>query len=135
MKAYVTRASVSAADDVHAPHALRLIVPDDWTWESLVHHVWQGSRLPRISGGRAIWALSSNIPLAVVAQEWQKPSLLFRLDSDRDRLDVPDREIRLHWSCFAQLDPALVLEVLRELRLRAVTAVHEPAPRTACGDR
>lgn len=120
MRAYVTRESVCAADDVDAPHLMRLHVPDDWTWESLIHQVWQGSRLPSISGGKATWALSSNIPLAVIAQEWKQPAFLFRLDSDRGRLDIADQEIRLHWSYFDQLDPELVLRVLRELRLQAV---------------
>ena len=52
-----------------------------------------------VDGGRATWALSSNIPLAVTGAE-----------------------PRLHWSYFAQRDPELVLEVLRELGLRAVGA-------------
>jgi hypothetical protein len=122
VRAYVTRESVCAVDDLDPPHLRRFYLPDDWTWESLVHHVWQESELPRIAGGQATWALSSNIPLAVAAQQWQKPSILFRLGSDRDRLDISDNEIRLHWSYFAQLDPSIVLRVLRELRLRAVAA-------------
>jgi hypothetical protein len=69
----------------------------------------------------ATWALSSGIPLAVVAQQWQEPRVLFRLDAERERLDAGDGELRLHWSYFAQLDPELVLEVLRNLRLRAAT--------------
>ena len=119
MRAYVTRESVCAADDVNAPHAAQIQVPDDWTWDTLIHHVWEGSRLPSIAGGKASWALSSNIPLAVFAQEWREPVVLFRLDSERERLDSSGQGIRLHWSYFAQLDPALVLEVLRELRLRS----------------
>jgi len=122
MRAYVTRESVCAADDVHAPHSRRLYLPDEWTWESLVRHVWRESELPTIAGGKATWALSSNIPLAVAAQEWQEPALLFRLESDRERLDFAEGEIRLHWSYFAQLDPTLVSKILRELRLRAVAA-------------
>ena len=128
MRAYVTRESVCAADDFDPPHGVRLRVPDDWTWEDLVQTVWRGSRLPwrgsevPNAGGKATWALSSNIPLAVFAQEWNTPVLLSLLDSDRERLDVADREIRFHWSYFPGLDPTLVLQVLKELRLRAVTA-------------
>ncbi len=120
VRAYVTRESVCAADDIDPPHLKRFYLPDDWTWESLIHHVWRSSELPRIAGGKATWALSSNIPLAVVAQEWQEPSIFFRVESDRKRLDISDNEIRLHWSYFAQRDPSVVMEVLRELRLRAV---------------
>lgn len=67
MKAYITRDSVCAADDIDVLHVLHLQVPEAWTWESLVRHVWQNSELPGIAGGKATWALSSNIPLAVVA--------------------------------------------------------------------
>jgi hypothetical protein len=121
VRAYVTRDSVSAADDARAPHARRLSLPDQWTWKELVGRVWRESRLPRIEGGMATWALSSGIPLAVVAQQWQEPRVLFRVDAERERLDAGDGELRLHWSYFAQLDPELVLEVLRNLRLRAAT--------------
>jgi hypothetical protein len=46
MRAYVTRESVCAADDIDPPHVQQLRGSDDWTWESLVHHVWQGAGLP-----------------------------------------------------------------------------------------
>jgi hypothetical protein len=46
--------------------------------------------------------------------------VLFRLESDRKALDIIDDELRLHWSYFGQADPDLVLNVLRDLRLRAI---------------
>jgi hypothetical protein len=120
MKAYVTRDSVSAGDDYNAPHELIISIPDDWSLESLVNEVWKSSDLPNVVGGRATWALSSKIPLAVMAQQWDKLTLIVQLDVYRDELDISESEIRLHWSYFAQLDPDVVLEVLRRLRLRAL---------------
>ena len=129
MNAYVTRDSVSAADDIHAPHARRFSIKSDWTWQSLVDHALHGSGLPEIAGGKAVWALSSNIPLAVVAQQWDEPVLIWRMESDRIALDQSGDEIRLHWSYFAQLDPELVLEVLRQLRLQAAEESGAAEPR------
>lgn len=120
MKAYVTRDSASAGDDHSAPHARGFSVPDDWSWETLVHQAWLLSDLPKIAGGKATWALSSNIPLAVAAQEWDEPALIWRSEEDRDALDKSENEIRLHWTYFAQLDPDIVLGILRRLRLKAV---------------
>ena len=118
--AYVTRDSVSAADDLDAPHPCRFALPEGWSFAELVELATRETRLPTILGGRATWALSSNLPLAVVAQEWAEPAALSRLESDRDALELAGAELRLHWTYLAQLDPALVLETLRRLRLRAI---------------
>ena len=126
VNAYVTRDSVSAAEDVDAPHGHRFHLPDAWSWADLVHRVWRASTLPKIAGGHATWALSSGIPLAVAAQEWDQPTVLFRLDSDRKALDIDINELRLHWSYFDQTDPELVLKLLRRLRLTAVPAPKAP---------
>ena len=119
MKAYVTRDSVSAGDDVHAPHARRFRIRAEFTVSDLVGQALQASQLPRINGGKATWGLSSNIPLAVAAQEWDGPELVSQFPLDPDLLDQSNGEIRMHWSYFAQFDPDLVLEVLRQLRLHA----------------
>jgi len=119
MKAYVTRDSVSAGDDVLAPHAREVRIHAEPTMRDLVDQALKISQLPRISGGKATWALSSSIPLAVVAQEWDEPELVSQFPLDLGLLDHSNDEIRMHWSYFAQLDPDTVLEVLRRLRLHA----------------
>jgi hypothetical protein len=58
--------------------------------------------------------------LAVAAQQWNEPVLIFRLDSERRELATSDDELQLHWSYFAQADPDAVLQILRGLRLRAM---------------
>ena len=35
-------------------------------------------------------------------------------------LDFDGEELRLHWTYFAQIDPEVVLGILRSLRLRAI---------------
>ena len=87
MRAYITRESVCAADDLHAPRCKRFRLPKEWrewSWEQLIVRIWEKSDLPRnIQGGQATWALSSGIPLAVAAQQWSKPKFLRLSDIDR----------------------------------------------------
>lgn len=114
----VTRDRTSAGDDLDAPHRRRFVVPDEFSWEQRILLVWKSSDLPVISGGLATWALSSNVPLAVMEQGWTAPRMLMQLDLD-EVVDVTDGEMRFHWSYFAQVDPEIVLNVLQRLRLRA----------------
>jgi hypothetical protein len=122
MKAYLTRDSVSAADDFHAPHAHEISIALDWDPVSLASQILQKYELPKISGGQATWALSSNFPFVVFAQQWEKPKAISQFDLDPARLDLMGDELKLHWSYFAQVDPEVVLEVLRNLRLRSIDA-------------
>jgi hypothetical protein len=120
MRAYITRDSVHVSDDTTAPNTRRCRVPDGWSWTELVDLVWRASDLPsKIAGGRATWVLASGVPLAVAAQQWDQPQVLPRLDVEREQLDIVGDEIRFHWSYLAQVDPAMVLEVLKRVRLKA----------------
>jgi len=119
MKAYFTRDSVAAGDDADAPHAREMELPDGISAEELVRTVCRNARLASIVGGRATWCLSSNVPLAVVAQQWAEPKLIgfpWRKMAD---LDVAGSVVRLHFSYFAQQDPDVVYAVLQRLTLRA----------------
>ena len=120
MKLYLTRDSVSAADDLHAPHARVIPLQQDWDPASLASLILQAYDLPKIDGGQATWALSSNIPFVVFAQQWEKPQPINEVDLDPTQLDFDGEELRLHWSYFAQIDPEVVLGVFRSLRLRAI---------------
>lgn len=119
MKVFLTRDSVSAGDDVDAPHERSFSIANDWTWDALVSRTLESANLPLIKGGKATWALSSNVPIAVHAQEWDRPVLIQKATFDQDAINILDNEIRMHWSYFAQLDPDLVLEVLNHLQLHA----------------
>jgi hypothetical protein len=117
MKITVTRDSVAAGDDVLAPHEQSLSISNDWDFDELVQSAFEISALPRVIGGRATWALSANIPLAVAAQQWSKPKLIWGLPTRRDMLNHYGEVIRMHWTYFDQLDPDVVLEVLSRLVL------------------
>ena len=74
--------------------------------------------LVSIQGGLATWSLASVIPPAVVAQQWPGPRTLPHR-TDMESLDRASGVLRLHFNYHAQLDPEVVLEVLRSLQLRA----------------
>ena len=119
MSLYVTRESVAAGDDVDAPHARTFSIPEAASLETVLATVLAARYLPSISGGLATWSVASNIPLAVIAQQWSAPRMLFCTGEDLKMLDREHGVLRLHFNYHAQLDPEIVLEVLRRLRLRA----------------
>jgi hypothetical protein len=118
MEICVTRDSVCAADDGDAPHQRILDVPDNRTVEPIVLAVVRAYDLPQISGGDATWSISSNIPLAVVAQQWPGPRMTSPMPRNVAECDTSGNGLRLHFCYFAQLDPEVVFEVLERLRLR-----------------
>ena len=120
IRLYITRESVAAGDDVDAPHLRAGTISDDTSIEQLVGACLKFSPLPTIAGGEATWCLSSLVPLAVVAQQWEQPRLVWGVSRRIGSLDLRGDELRLHFSYFAQHDPNDVLDVLNNLRLKAI---------------
>src|SRR5690606_2565541 len=87
MKIYVSRSSVAAGDDVNAPNSESLSVPDGTDLREIVQGIAASGYLPRIAGGQATWSVTSNVLVAVVAQQWTEPRM-FVLDlMNFDELD------------------------------------------------
>jgi hypothetical protein len=119
MKVYFTRDSVCAGDDGDAPHAREVELLDGLSVGQLVRGVLDAAGLPQISGGRATWCVSSGVPLAVVAQEWDEPRFVSPIPPRMEELEVSGGVVRMHFSYLAQQDPEVVYEVVRRLRFRA----------------
>lgn len=118
MRLYITRDSVAAGDDVHAPHTrVGSFAGNDVP--QIVSACIAISPLPSVAGGNATWAISSGLPLAVIAQQWSEPKMLSQLPPKLDRLDFDGDELRLHFTYFAQQPPDLVFTILQRLRLHA----------------
>ena len=94
--------------------------PDREDVEAAIATVVASGYLPHISGGRATWSVSSGRTLAVVAQQWSGPRLLWGIDRSYRGLDIANGTLRLHFSDHLQQAPELVLEVLDRVRLRAI---------------
>ncbi len=118
MTAHITRDSVCAGDDCDAPHTCIVAIDERLGVEKLIEQAIKAAQLPSISGGQATWCISSAIPLAVIAQQWQAPRMLRAIPPKLDELDIKGHEIELHVSYFAQQDPNSVYETLKHLRIR-----------------
>jgi len=120
MKVYATRDSVCAGDDADAPHPFETTVPDGASLETMIATLIRSGYLPNISGGCATWSVSSGVPIAVIAQQWNAPRMLDLAHHNWAGLDASESCLRMHFSYFTQQDPESVCGVLERLRLRAL---------------
>jgi hypothetical protein len=111
--------SVCAGDDCDE-HQRQFNLPGSDSLEKLLAAIIKSNYLPTISGGCATWSVTSAIPIAVIAQQWTEPRMLFLLPKDLAKLERKEGILRLHFNYHAQIDPEIVLTVLRELRLHAI---------------
>jgi hypothetical protein len=115
MKITINRDSVHPADDFTS-HIIELNVAENISWEDLIFFLWESSEVPKkISGGEATWALSSKGPIAVAAQQWKKPRLLFAPQMDKRVLLFSQNTYKLYWSYLGQIDPEIAFQVLSRM--------------------
>ena len=126
MKVNLTRESVCAADDCHAPHEKSITVPSNATVRDLARTIKREYLPNNIQGGQATWSLVTSIPLAVLAQQWSEPKLLPLCDVNLSGFAGPDGSVKAHLNYHAQIDPKIVLEVLEELKLETIQPRPEP---------
>lgn len=119
MKVYVSRRSVGAGDDVEAPHKREFSFQEGTSLKEALTKI-QRSYLPRIEGGHATWSVTSNVPVAVIAQQWVEPKMLVQPPEELKALDTNQGILRLHFNYHAQMDPQLVYDVLWGFQLNAI---------------
>ncbi|GAB3366930.1 hypothetical protein GCM10027431_09690 [Lysobacter rhizosphaerae] len=119
MKVYVSRGSVAAGDDISAPNSDLISVPDGTPLEQIIGGIAKSGYLPTITSGQASWSVTSNIPVAIVAQQWAEPRMFFLLHGIND-LDSRDGVLRLYFNYHAQVDPETAYKMLWGLRLNAI---------------
>lgn len=117
MKIRLTRQSVCAADDCDAPHTMSITVPATTTVRDLVGLIQREYIPGNIQGGKATWSVVTSVPIAVLAQQWPEPRILPLVEVGAARLADSDGNVTIHANYHAQIDPEIVLEVLRELKL------------------
>jgi hypothetical protein len=120
MNVYLSRASVCAGDDVDAPHNKTISFPDGTAVLDILTHVAHSGYLASIAGGEATWSATSNVPLAVIAQQWSTPKALPALSYSSPALDWNDDTLRIHFNYHAQENPDKVYEILARLDLKAI---------------
>jgi hypothetical protein len=117
MNVIVTRSSVSAGDDVEAPHNREFTFADGKPILDVVRTIADSGYLASIAGGQATWSAASGCLLAVVAQQEREPRPIAMHPVSLDRLDVRGDSIHIHFNYHQQIDPEIVFNVLRGLRL------------------
>jgi hypothetical protein len=116
MKIYLERASVSMNDDINAPHAKEFEAPEGISIERIIKNYISSGYLPLVAGGHATWSVFSNIPIAIIAQEWLEPKMFF---TPMKQLDIQNDTIRLFVNYHAQTNPDTVYKVFWGLQLKA----------------
>lgn len=99
-----SRDSVCAGDDTEE-HVERFVFADGAPLEAVVSGIAAARFLASIIGGRATWSVVSGVPVAIVAQEWERPRMIA---GPSTRLDWRGGALHLHFRYHAQRDPDLV---------------------------
>jgi hypothetical protein len=115
MQIITTRDCVAMGDDVDAPHEQQYSFQDSTSIEQAIDQIVNSGYLARVQGG-ATWSVVSGVPVSVVAQSWDQSRPVSRQPQEFNALKVEDGSIRLHFNYHAQIDPEIVLEVLKRLK-------------------
>ena len=105
-------------DDIDAPHEQKFAFPDEMSVEGAIENIVTAGYLARAEGG-ATWPVVSGFPISVVAQRWNKPRPVGWQAVQKSNLQTNNGLLGLHFNYHAQLDPEIVLEVLKRLQLNA----------------
>ncbi|MCL2310544.1 MAG: hypothetical protein FWC42_09825 [Proteobacteria bacterium] len=118
MNIYTSCESVTAGDDIDAPHSHTFSFSEKVSLKEALAEI-KRCYLPAIAGGCATWTVTSNRPVAVIAQQWAEPEILIHLPEELNALDVRNGVLRLHFNYHGQLDPQMVVKIFRGFRLHA----------------
>ena len=114
MEIYVTRDDVHAGDD---PEARTFSFPDGTSIKEIIEYIVASQFLAQISGGKATWSVVSGFPLAVVAQQWTEAHLVPWRPIEMAQLIRENGVVHLHFNYHTQIDPDIVLRILKDLKL------------------
>jgi hypothetical protein len=112
MKIILSRGSVCAGDDVDAPHSKTISVPDGASLIEVLSFISNSGYLARIAGGKATWSAVSNVPLAVLPQQWSAPRALPGANSEKEQLNFHNDMLQIHFTYHGQRDPGIVFAEL-----------------------
>jgi hypothetical protein len=107
---------MTMGDDIDAPHERTFSFKESTSIERAIDDIANSGYLANVHGG-ATWSVVSGIPVAVFAQDWQQSRLVGWQPPRLTELKVDGDAIRLHFNYHAQVDPEIVLEVLKRLKL------------------
>ena len=118
MNIVATRDSVAMGDDIDAPHEQYFSFPDSTSIEQAIEKIVSSDYLASVQGG-ATWSAVSGIPICVVSQRWSQPRAVSWQPIEPSSLQVRNGVIGVHFNYHTQIDPEIVLEVIKRLKLNA----------------
>jgi dsRNA-specific ribonuclease len=116
MELHINRDSVAAGDDAD-PHNKILEFLGDPSLKEALKRIVSSEYLPRMHDRKVSWVVSSQRPMAVIAEHWQEPKFLRGFNGD-DKLGSLARSetMKWHFSYLIQNDPDVVYEILSRVR-------------------
>ncbi len=109
----VERDSVSAGDDIDAPHTKQFVFQAKVTIVEALSAIVEAGYLAIIAGGKATWIVEADDkPVAVVAQQLELPLFLIDPAILLDDFIIPSRPTSLFFRYWCQVDPNIVFECL-----------------------
>jgi hypothetical protein len=119
MKILATRDSVAMGDDADAPHEQHFSFPDSTSIEQAIESISSSGYLASVQGG-ATWSAVSGVPICVVAQHWSQARPVNWKPVAPSSLQITNGVIGVHFNYHAQIDPEIVLEVIKRLKASAL---------------
>ncbi len=113
MKLELTRDSVAIGDDIDAPHFKELVIDENATSLDLARQVLGMRYLANIGIGEATWSVSADIPVAIIAQQWEEPKLVNPVNATIKELAKGGDCLKVHINYHCQEDPEQILEELK----------------------
>jgi len=125
VKLLLTRDSVAIGDDINAPHLKETAIDESATSLDLARQILKMRYLANIGTGEATWSMATDIPVAIIAQQWEEPKLISPGNSTVKELAKGEDCLEVHINYHCQEDPDETLEKLKnEAVARATIQAH-----------
>ena len=113
MKLEITRDSVAIGDDIDAPHFREFAIDENATSLDLARQILGMRYLANVGIGEATWSVSTDIPIAIIAQQWEEPKLVSSVNSTVKELAKGGDLLKVHINYHCQEDPDEILDSLK----------------------
>ena len=112
---------MAMGDDIDAPHFKETTISENATSLDLAREILGMRYLANIGIGEATWSIATDIPVAIIAQQWEEPKLITSVNSTVKELAKGEDCLKVHINYHCQEDPDETLEKLRNEAVAGAT--------------